>query len=60
MILLGEVVNNEYQISYLKLISMCFAISMSFLFWGSSKFLPIKAPKSEPNRQNTQFSKETA
>ena len=42
MILFGEVVNIEYQISYLKPISMCFAISMSFLSWGSSKFLPSK------------------
>ena len=40
MILRVEVVNNEYHTSYLKPISMCFAISMSFLSWGSSKFMP--------------------
>ena len=52
MILLGEVVNNEYQISYLKPISMCFAISMSFLSWGSSKFLPSPGYSGSVNEED--------
>ena len=40
MIILGDVVNNEYLTSYHKQISMYFSFPIIFFSWGSSTFLP--------------------